>query len=150
MLSYSGAMVVDRMLLRILSRSYSLSPNWSSKTTKENHTTSDHGLQRPGCQRSSRSQVGPRRGKGPRPAHVPAGVRIKACRMSDSEMMPTMLSASFTTTSRCTCQRDKQLPCQSSQKVLRRLLANNVFHVLNKGDIAEVRDRNHVKNHKRS
>lgn len=149
MLSYSGAVVVDRMLLRILSRSYSLSPNWSSKTTKENHT-SDHGLQRPGCQRSSCSQLGPCRGKGPRPAHVPAGVRIKACRMSDSEMMPTMLSASFTTTSRCTCQRDKQLPCQSSQKVLRRLLANNVFHILNKEDVPEVRDRNHVKNHKRS
>lgn len=37
-------------------------------------------------------------------AFIPAGVRIRACRMSDREIIPTILSASFTTTSRWTCQ----------------------------------------------
>lgn len=39
---------------------------------------------------------------------LPAGVSTRACRMSDREMIPTMLSASFTTTKRWTCQQGEE------------------------------------------
>lgn len=50
-------------------------------------------------------------GKGQKATSVPAGVSTKACRMSEREMIPTMLSASFTTTKRWTCKRGKYFIC---------------------------------------
>lgn len=49
-------------------------------------------------------------GEGQKLALVPGGVRMRACRISDREIIPTMLSASFTTTSRWTCKQEKSRP----------------------------------------
>lgn len=46
-------------------------------------------------------------GKHQNATSIPAGVSTKACRMSEREMIPTMLSASFTTTKRWTCKQGK-------------------------------------------
>ena len=86
--------------------------------------------------------------KGQTLAFVPAGVSIRACRISDREIIPTILSVSFTTTSRWTCKQEERRPRVKVEisKGLKWTL-EKVFRVLYNEQIPQMRERNSAQSH---
>ena len=125
---------------RSLSLNFSLSLKWNNKTADPQREctwftrwcTESHGRQVGGRGLAAPATPPPppasslySQGGGQTLAFIPAGVRIRACRMSDREIIPTILSASFTTTSRWTCQWEKETTGEHRNKVLKWTLENN-------------------------